>query len=183
MKGVDVLRFVRSRDELKNLPFIMVTAEMNEGVVAEVAETEVDAYLVKPFTLQTLRQKILEVLGRYGEMSEIDQRLDKGRAYVQTRQFDLAMAEFKAAMEQNPKSPRTLYEIGRLYEAQGNDVQAVAYYERSVAIAPKFLKGHEALSRVYEALATPRRPWSTSRGRSRSAPTTWSGASCWARPA
>jgi tetratricopeptide (TPR) repeat protein len=152
MKGVDVLKFVRKQPETSNLPFIMVTGEISEAVVAEAAETEVDGYLVKPFNMQSLTQRIQQVLHQHREVSEIDQHLAQGRAYITTRQFDKASAEFKAALKINPKSPRTLLEIGKLYEEQGNDVQAREFYNRSVKVQPKFLKGHQALAKIYKAL-------------------------------
>jgi tetratricopeptide (TPR) repeat protein len=152
MKGVDVLRFVRKQAENATLPFIMVTGEINEAVVAEAAETEVDAYLVKPFTMQSLGQRVASVLSQHREVSEIDRHLAQGRAYITTKQFDKASAEFKAALKINPKSPRTLLEIGKIYEEQGNDVQAREFYHRAVKVQPKFLKGHEALAGIYKAL-------------------------------
>jgi len=152
MKGIDVLKFVRKLPETSNLPFLMVTGEISEGVVAEAAETEVDGYLVKPFTMSTLVQQIEKILSKHEEVSEIDQHLAEGRAYVTTKQFGKASQAFKAALSRNPKSPRTLMEIGKLYEEQGNDVQAREFYHRAVKVQPKFLRGHEALANIYRAL-------------------------------
>ncbi|MCB2185826.1 MAG: tetratricopeptide repeat protein [Deltaproteobacteria bacterium] len=148
MKGIDVLKFVRSNPNLEQLPFIMITGEMTEAVVAEAAETEVDDYVVKPFTLEHLKNKLTRVVDIHGEVRQIEEHLGRGRAYIATKQFAEAKNEFKAALAVNPKSPRTLLEIGRLYEQTGNDVQAKAYYQRAVDLSPKFVKAIDALANL-----------------------------------
>jgi CheY-like chemotaxis protein len=152
MKGIDVLKFVRRKPELQNLPFIMVTGEVSEQIVAEAAETEVDAYLVKPFSLEQLRSKVVQILETKNEVSDIETHLRQGRSFAITKQFAKAQAEFEKALKINPSSPRTMLEIGRLYEEQGNDRQARQYYHRAVKVSPRYLRGHEALARIYQAL-------------------------------
>lgn len=152
MKGIDVLKFVRGHKELHHMPFVMITGEMTEEIVAEAAETEVDAYLVKPFTMEQLGSKILQLLTSRKELTGIDAHLQRGRAYVTTKQFDKAKQEFEEALQLNPRSPRTMLEIGRLYEEQGNDSQAKEYYHRAVEVSPQFLRGYEALAKLYQAL-------------------------------
>lgn len=152
MKGIEVLKFVRDKKEIENMPFIMVTAEVSEDVIAEAAETEVDDYLVKPFTLQQLGDKISRVLAKEEEVSDIDLHLARGRSYVITKQFEKAAQEFKTALAKNPNSPRTLHAFGQLYEEQGNDRQAEKMYLQAHKIAPKYLKATDALANLYQAL-------------------------------
>jgi tetratricopeptide (TPR) repeat protein len=102
--------------------------------------------------MNQLREKIDYVLQRRLEVSDIDQHLSLGNAYVQTKQFDKAAEAFKAALAINENSPRTLLAIGKLYEGQGNEAQARRMFERAVEISPAFLKGHEALATLYLVL-------------------------------
>ena len=140
LKGIDVLKYVRSREETRDLPFIMVTAEMSEATVAEAAESEVDDYMVKPFSLAELNTRIQRIIKVQEEISSIDLHLKQGVAYVATGQFKQASSEFKKAQLLNPKSPRILLEIGRLYMKQGLDGRALDYFERSVHFSPSFSK-------------------------------------------
>jgi two-component system chemotaxis response regulator CheY len=48
MTGVELLRKARADGRFAKIPFIMVTAEVDESTIAEAAETEVDAYIIKP---------------------------------------------------------------------------------------------------------------------------------------
>jgi two-component system chemotaxis response regulator CheY len=58
MTGYELLKAVRSDDQLKNTPFIMVTAESKTDNVIAAKKAGVNSYIVKPFNAQTLRAKI-----------------------------------------------------------------------------------------------------------------------------
>jgi two-component system chemotaxis response regulator CheY len=58
MMGIDLLRAVRSQDNLKSLPFLMVTAEAQKENILEAAKAGVSNYIIKPFTADLLQQKM-----------------------------------------------------------------------------------------------------------------------------
>jgi two-component system chemotaxis response regulator CheY len=62
MTGLDLLKEVRADSRLKNLPFIMVTAESKTENVVAAKAAGVSNYIVKPFNAETLREKIEKVL-------------------------------------------------------------------------------------------------------------------------
>ena len=62
MTGYELLKVVRSDDQLKLTPFIMVTAESKTDNVIAAKKAGVNSYIVKPFNAQTLKAKI-EALG------------------------------------------------------------------------------------------------------------------------
>jgi CheY-like chemotaxis protein len=45
-------------DKLKEIPFIMVTAEAKKDKILEAVEAGVSNYIVKPFTTETLDEKL-----------------------------------------------------------------------------------------------------------------------------
>lgn len=65
MTGIQLLREVRSDGSLKSLPFIMITAESKSENVIAAKEAGVSNYIVKPFNAETLRTKIVSVLGEF----------------------------------------------------------------------------------------------------------------------
>jgi two-component system, chemotaxis family, chemotaxis protein CheY len=65
MTGIELLREVRSDDKLKPLPFIMITAESKSENVIAAKEAGVSNYIVKPFNAETLKTKIVSVLGDF----------------------------------------------------------------------------------------------------------------------
>lgn len=64
MTGYELLQQVRADEALKDLPFIMVTAEAKTENVIAAKKAGVNNYIVKPFNAQTLQSKISAVLGQ-----------------------------------------------------------------------------------------------------------------------
>jgi two-component system chemotaxis response regulator CheY len=58
MTGLDLLREVRADARLRDLPFIMITAESKTENVVAAKQAGVSNYIVKPFNAETLRDKI-----------------------------------------------------------------------------------------------------------------------------
>ena len=65
MTGIQLLREVRADSKLKNLPFIMITAESKTENVVAAKEAGVNNYIVKPFNAATLKQKLAAVWGDF----------------------------------------------------------------------------------------------------------------------
>jgi two-component system chemotaxis response regulator CheY len=61
MTGIELLKAVRTTDEWKDLPFLMVTAEGQKEHVIEAVKHRVSNYIVKPFTPETLMEKINKI--------------------------------------------------------------------------------------------------------------------------
>ena len=58
MTGIELLRKVRASEDFGHLPFLMVTAEAQQSNIIEAAQARVSNYIVKPFTAETMKQKI-----------------------------------------------------------------------------------------------------------------------------
>ncbi len=58
MMGIDLLKAVRSDENLKLIPFLMITAEAQKENIVEAVKAGVSNYLIKPFTADVLRQKL-----------------------------------------------------------------------------------------------------------------------------
>lgn len=56
--GIELLKRLRGDARLKNMPFILVTAESESHQVIEAVKAGISAYVVKPFTPQQLAEKI-----------------------------------------------------------------------------------------------------------------------------
>jgi two-component system chemotaxis response regulator CheY len=62
MTGLELLKAVRSDEDLKSTPFLMVTAEALQDNVIAAVKAGVSNYIVKPFTAETLNDKITKIL-------------------------------------------------------------------------------------------------------------------------
>nr|WP_207161361.1 chemotaxis response regulator CheY [Rhabdochromatium marinum] len=64
MQGIELLKAVRADERLKDLPVLMVTAEAKREQIMEAAQAGVNGYIVKPFTAETLKEKIDKIFDR-----------------------------------------------------------------------------------------------------------------------
>jgi len=64
MPGIDLLKAVRADPKLSDLPVLMVTAEAKREQILEAAQAGVNGYVVKPFTADTLKEKVDKVFER-----------------------------------------------------------------------------------------------------------------------
>ncbi len=65
MSGLQLLKEVRADAKLKEVPFIMITAESKSENVIAAKEAGVSNYIVKPFNAATLKGKLASVLGNF----------------------------------------------------------------------------------------------------------------------
>ncbi|MFH0728879.1 MAG: chemotaxis response regulator CheY [Pseudomonadota bacterium] len=63
MTGLDLLKAVRSSPNLKDLPFLMVTAEAQKQNVIDAVQAGVSNYVVKPFTAEAISDKLKKIFG------------------------------------------------------------------------------------------------------------------------
>lgn len=64
MEGIELLRAVRRDDDLKHLPFLMVTAEAEKASVLMAIKEGVSNYVVKPFTEEVIKGKIQQIFNK-----------------------------------------------------------------------------------------------------------------------
>lgn len=62
--GIELLKAIRGDQALKHLPVLMVTAEGKKDQIIEAAQAGVNGYIIKPFTAQTLREKLEKIFER-----------------------------------------------------------------------------------------------------------------------
>ena len=61
MDGINFLKNVRGNDEMKDIPFVLVTAVSDKEHVMQAKEFEVNGYIVKPVSFQRVLGKLQEL--------------------------------------------------------------------------------------------------------------------------
>ncbi len=67
MPGLDLIKAVRANARLAKLPVLMLTAEAKRDQIVEAAQAGVNGYVIKPFTAETLKEKLDKILGASGK--------------------------------------------------------------------------------------------------------------------
>ena len=64
MNGLEFLKTVRQDSRYSHIPVLMVTAEAKRENVVEAAKAGADGYIVKPFNMTTLQEKIDKIFAK-----------------------------------------------------------------------------------------------------------------------
>lgn len=65
--GFELLKKIRSDAALKDIPFLMVTAESEKDKVVAAIQAGVNNYIVKPFTAEVFKEKMDRVFEKLGK--------------------------------------------------------------------------------------------------------------------
>ncbi len=131
MTGVELVGLIREDKKLRDMPVIMITAESNREIVAEAAESDIDAYILKPLTVKSLGDRIEIVINRANNPPPMIVHLKKSREFEEKKDFNSAIAEAKLAVDADISSSRPMRELGCIYLKINDLVNAEKYLMRA----------------------------------------------------
>ncbi|MGU9853579.1 response regulator [Pseudomonas koreensis] len=71
MSGLELLTWCRQQDNLKSMPFIMVTSRGDKENVVQAIQAGVSGYVSKPFTNEQLLTKVKQALNKVGKLDAL----------------------------------------------------------------------------------------------------------------
>ena len=71
MSGLELLTWCRQQENLKGMPFVMVTSRGDKENVVQAIQAGVSGYVSKPFTNEQLLTKVKQVLHKVGKLDKI----------------------------------------------------------------------------------------------------------------
>lgn len=124
MTGIECLREIREDRKYRDLPVIMITAQAYQDFVAEVGESEINAYILKPVTIKLLEDKVSTVIEEANNPPPLVYHLKMARQFEEEGNLDEAINQCMLAIRANPKASRAVRELGYYYLKQENMVEA-----------------------------------------------------------
>jgi len=115
MNGIEMLDNIRGDKAFRDIPVIMVTAESERDIVSEVAEAEIDGYLLKPLTLGALDARIRAVVERANNPDLATKHRLKARDLEEMGNYDSAIENIRIALVHKPSASRLLRQLGLLH--------------------------------------------------------------------
>jgi two-component system chemotaxis response regulator CheY len=76
MTGIEFLRLLRGKPETKDTPIVIVSANGSKDDVAQAIQLGVNGYVLKPFTAETLKERIAAICAA----SRVDERSESPAA-------------------------------------------------------------------------------------------------------
>ena len=115
MNGMELLASIREDSALREIPVIMITGEANKEIVAEAAEADINAFILKPLTAKSLESKISSIIESVNNPPPMVLHLNKARKHEEDGNIDLAIKEAKLAMKTDLLSSKPVRELGYFY--------------------------------------------------------------------
>jgi tetratricopeptide (TPR) repeat protein len=119
---------------------IIITSNTNDSAVAEAAEEEVDAFIVKPFSGQTFTEKITKVFMAKLEPSNYIQAIELGKEHYFAKEFAAAASAFTEAKNLDPKPTLACFYLGQTFQKQGNISKALEAFKEGRSYQPLHYK-------------------------------------------
>ena len=114
IQGLDVCRIIKSDQETKEIPIIMVTALGQEEDIVKGLETGADDYITKPFSIKVLIARVNAVLKRSIEVGE-----DKSKDIL-INGINIKTSSREVWVNKNPIKDLTFSEFQILYLLAGH---------------------------------------------------------------
>ncbi|MBF0210897.1 MAG: response regulator [Desulfamplus sp.] len=134
MNGIELLNKIRNKKEIRDMPVIMITAEAERDIVLNVAESDIDAYLLKPLTMKSLEEKVKTVIYSANNPDKATTHLRKAREFEEAGDIKSAIEETRSALQERPKASRVLRNLGLLYQKDNNEKMAEKCLQKAVAV-------------------------------------------------
>ncbi len=115
LNGIEMLEEIRNDILLRDILVIMITAEAERDIVAEVAETEINGYLLKPLTLGVLDTTIKAVIKKVNNPDPFTIHRKQARELEEKGDYTAAIEEVKIALIHKPSASRLLRQLGLLH--------------------------------------------------------------------
>lgn len=149
MNGIELLDCIRENRALRDMPVIMVTAEANKEIVAEAAESDIDAYMLKPLTIQSLSDKITQVIDKVNNPTPMVCHLKKARTLEEAGDMDGAISEAKKAVFADNTSSRPVRELAYYYFKKGHVNEAKKWFMHAAEMNKLDVFAFHYLGQIY----------------------------------
>jgi tetratricopeptide (TPR) repeat protein len=127
--GFDLFSHARKHSpELKEATLILITANISQSAVAKAAEEDVDSFIIKPYTVQSLEKSLITAVIMKLYPSKYIQTIEKGKEQLFSQNYEEALVIFEEAIKMNPKPSLAHFYHGQAkYLMQLNDEAEGAY--------------------------------------------------------
>lgn len=149
-KGLDLLE-----KHLKKVPnrlvgsFFLISEDNSLTKSTLVLDTECDAILLVPFTIQSIETTILETLKRKMKPSPYLKAVELGKSKYITGDFEAALKSFDEAGQVNPKPVLANYYRSLILLEQGSQDQALSVLLENLKQNEKHYKTLNSLGKIY----------------------------------
>ncbi len=149
MNGLELLKRLRGHPDYETLPFLMITGEVSEEIVAAAVESEVDGYLLKPFRLAVLEKRLRAIIQSRHHPGPGETLLNEASRRLAADDPESAL-EILSPLTKPPykKRAKVLNLLGHCHLARGSPEKAAQYFRQALTLNPYYQPAANTLARL-----------------------------------
>ncbi len=141
MTGLNAAKEIRANVPIQDTPILLITAEVENHQIAQAGEVGINGYIIKPFVLKTLQDKIEHIIEARHNPPEHVKLLKKGEELIRHGEYQQALGIFEQVKDMK-ETARVHVHIGETFELLGDFTKAHGSYAEAARQNPKFLKAY-----------------------------------------
>ncbi|MGE0616225.1 MAG: response regulator [Bacteriovoracia bacterium] len=131
--GLNLLQEQRKQNpESKDTLFVLVTGNTSQSAVAQAAEEDVDTFILKPYTLEMLRQSMMKAALAKINPSTYHKTIEEGKKLLFGGKPEEAIAIFEKAIPMDPKPALACFYKGQALLAKQVADEAKGSYDKGL---------------------------------------------------
>ena len=108
--GFDLFKLLREQQpENKDLCLVLVTSNISQTAVAKAAEEDVDSFIIKPYTLQSIQENLISAVSAKIQPSTYMLKIQEAKALIQSVELEKAEIILKEAMSLHKRPALALF--------------------------------------------------------------------------
>lgn len=143
LNGLEVLREIQESEKILAGSFMLVSAQIENADVALAAELGCDAYLVKPFPMKELAQKITLSMKRITDASCLEARARFAKNLIVKGKCEESIRAYTDLIEQEGETARFLVGKGRALRKSGATAEALGCFEKAIGLNKLYVHAYQ----------------------------------------
>ncbi|HXH29907.1 MAG TPA: response regulator [Bacteriovoracaceae bacterium] len=113
--GFDLFKLLREKNpDRKDLCLILVTSNISQSAVAKAAEEDVDSFIIKPYTIQSIQESLISTIVAKVKPTEYILKIEEGKAFMLGGKLEESIPVFRQAAKLHPKPALAMFYIGQV---------------------------------------------------------------------
>ncbi len=132
--GFDLFKIIRAKfPNKKEMSLVLVTSNISQSAVAKAAEEDVDSFIIKPYTIQSIQDSLVSTIANKVKPSEYVLKVEEGKSLIDAGKYDAAVKTLQDAMKLHQKPALALFYIGQAEYLKSEVGKAQGSYNSGLA--------------------------------------------------
>lgn len=152
INGVELLKEVRDASDINKVAFLMISKNATKEDIALLAEYEIDGFLKKPFSFQTLAKKISHCMQSYNNEHSLENKFQEAKLYIKRNEYNVAIKKYEDILKIQANSCRARVGQAISHRMLKNYLKAEALCKQAIERNPMYVQTYDEIGKIYVCL-------------------------------